>query len=138
MGLGALQDACRQFTKYGATCRCACGAGIACTVVSDVTVIGAISDNVAHGVIAALAYVRGKPELIPDARLEERLLEAVASRGAEDGCAGLVMPWIDGIRTDYHKRLVEHMRDIVTYPQFFLELQRSSYEWVAEHSFQQA
>jgi hypothetical protein len=137
MGLGALQDACRQFTKYGAKCQCACGVGIACTVTSDVTVIGAISDNVAHGVIAALAYVRGEPDLIPDARLEERLLEAVAGKGAEDGCAGLVMPWIDGIRTDYHKRLVEQMRDIVTYPQFFLELQRSSYEWVAEHTFQQ-
>jgi hypothetical protein len=134
LGLGTLQDACRQFAKFGAQCRCPCNRGIACTVKSDVTVIGGISDNVAHGVIAALAYLRGRPDLLPDPRLEERLLEAVASKGAEDGSTGFILPWIDGVRSDYHTRLVDQMRDIITYPHFFLELQQSSYHWVVDHA----
>ncbi len=135
LGLGTVQEACRRFTETGGRCRCACGQGIACTVDSDVTVVGAISDNVAHGVIAALAYLRGNPDLVPDARMEERLIEAVVGKGAQDGVSGLILPWIDGVRTAYHTRLVEQMRDIITYPQFFLRAQRHVYEWAAEHVF---
>ncbi len=132
LGLGSLRHTVEQVTVYGARCECPCQAGMACDVRSDVPVVAGVSEWGAYGVCAALAYLLADPDLLHSAAIEEDILHACAAAGAIDGPTGRPIPWVDGIETSYHTRLVEQLHDLIRSPARLYGLYRSAYERSAE------
>lgn len=123
LGMGALKEKTKTTIFYGENCRCGCGAGIGASFKSDATILGAISDDAAYALMASLAYLLDKPELLHTTQMEEQVLQASCKAGAIDGPSGLSMPWIDYIDVKIHNCQIEIMREMITSPRRFYELQ---------------
>ncbi len=123
LGLGALKEATQKFVFYGSKCRCGCGGGIGAVYSADATIFGAISDDAAYAFLASLAYLLSNLEILQQAEMEIRVLEACSSNGATDGPSGLCVPWIDYLDVKNHICQIELMRDIIKAPMKYYNLQ---------------
>jgi len=123
LGMGGLKEATKKFIFHGEKCQCGCGGGIGAAVSADATLLGAISDDVAYALLAALSHVLAQPELLHSTEMETRVLEAALREGAIDGPAGLCIPSIDYLDLRIHNLQIELMREIVLAPARFLKLQ---------------
>jgi len=83
---------------------------------SDVTVACAVSDWGAYAIAAAICYLKQDPAIFLDGYFYRRILEATVLGGCIDGTATYSIPHIDGVREDYHVRLVEMLADLISYP----------------------
>lgn len=123
LGMGALKETTKKTVFYGEKCRCGCGGGIGASFEADATIFGAISEDAAYALLACMAYLLQKSELLQTTNMEERVLEASCANGAIDGPSGLSVPWIDYLDVKIHNCQIELMREIITSPQRFYELQ---------------
>ena len=73
LGMGALKEATRELIFYGQGCRCGCGGGIGAAFKAEATIVGAISDDATYALLACLAYLLGKPELLHSTEMELRV-----------------------------------------------------------------
>ncbi|NIN53332.1 MAG: DUF4392 domain-containing protein [Nitrososphaeria archaeon] len=122
LGLGAIREAIRKYHAFGSKCleEDCCGEGFTCTVDADVTVITSVSDWGAYGVIACLDMLHRDVNLgdsvLHSGEVEKRMIRACIDSGGIDGPSGNLDYRIDGVKEDYHARLIEMMRDIIDYP----------------------
>ena len=123
LGMGALKEATRELIFYGQGCRCGCGGGIGAAFKAEATIVGAISDDATYALLACLAYLLGKPELLHSTEMELRVLQAACDAGAIDGPTGRRIPWIDNVDAKTHNHMIELMRDIVASPRRFYDIQ---------------
>ena len=86
IGGGNIHDEVKEIViPQGAQCRCGCGGGIAAVTPTTCTIMSACSNKGAYGLMAALAHLLDKPEVLHDADMMRRIMEAVAAAGAVDG-----------------------------------------------------
>jgi hypothetical protein len=81
IGYGVIKDVVREYTTYGAKCRCPCGSGAAVATETDVLFPASVSNWGAYGVAAMLLMMAGKWQLIHNGSMETRLLNAAAEAG---------------------------------------------------------
>lgn len=89
MGFGAIFDRARELVPRGARCGCPCGDGIVTSTRTQYLLPAAVSNYGAYGVVAALAVLHERPDLVPDGHAVVRAIEA----GVREGC-------LDGARVD--------------------------------------
>ncbi len=97
IGSGTIQECVRQVLPYANTCQCPCGSGITSAVKTDIVFPVAVSNWGAYGVSAMIAYLLQKPEILHDAHIEHRMLEANIRTGAFDAHSGRPCMFVDGI-----------------------------------------
>jgi hypothetical protein len=114
-GMGALKDTLLRYIPYAAPgrCSCGCGGGIAARTSADTVVTATVSNWGAYGIIAALAYLTRKPEILHTAEREETALAAAAERGLID-MYGEQIPAVDGLDMVIIKSMVTLMKECVT------------------------
>jgi len=88
IGSGTIEECVRRVIPYADVCQCPCGAGIASVVRTDIVYPAAIANWGAYGITAMIAYLLNKQEILHDAYLEQRMLEADVSAGAFDAHYG--------------------------------------------------
>jgi hypothetical protein len=129
--MGSLRETVERVTFAGLRCSCPCGGGMAAVVKADVPVVAAVSNWGAYGICAALAYLEGRDEILHSAEIEHEMLRACVAGGAIDGPTGRPLPWVDGIETGYHLRLIQQLHDIIGYPARLSPPYKAAYEWTA-------
>ncbi len=128
LGMGAVAEAALSETQYGRMCRCPCGEGHVSGVAANITVVGGTSDWGACGVAAALAFLLDRQDLIPDAHTMRSIVEAEVEAGAIDAATRSQIPQIDGYALDFQVRIVEMLRDAVSYPSRFASMESERFQ----------
>jgi hypothetical protein len=134
VGLGAVRAEVAQLMEFGATCQCPCGKGMASGVSARHTVIGAVSDWGALGIVACLAHLVGNPNLLPDPAMVARIVEQEVDAGAIDAVSRAPLLRIDGYDIPFHQRLVTYLRDLVVLPAAFTRAEPHRYRYGVERS----
>ena len=106
MGMGLIK---RHVEKYIPN-----GKEIIAATSADYLVTATVSDWGVYAVIAALAYLNGKIEIMHDEQMEEAVLRACCLSGMVD-MTGSLLPAIDGFSVDIEKQIVALMRSTVEY-----------------------
>jgi hypothetical protein len=106
LGMGAIADTLRALNPLGSRCACPCESGIACDTPADVTVVGAISDDAAYGILACLAALRGDINILPTPDILQAVLRAAVAAGAVDGLTGKSEYSIDMLGEAIHCALI--------------------------------
>jgi hypothetical protein len=103
------------FGNHGAAVRAVHphGATIASTVSTDELVVAAISNWGCYGLEATLAYLLERPDLLHDAEMGARAMEACAAAGAGDGIYTRPIPYEDGQPGSVHAALITLLRQII-------------------------
>jgi hypothetical protein len=113
IGYGLITEEVGRIQTYGDHCRCACGAGIATVVATDVLVSAAVSNWGAYGVAACMAYLLRNPDLLHDEHSEYRMLDAAVRAGAVDGAYGTQSLSVDGIACRTQQAVITMLHSIV-------------------------
>ena len=106
LGMGVVANTLRTLSPLGSQCACPCGSGIACDTPADVTVVGAISDDAAYGILACLAALRGDISILPTPDILQAVLRAAVAAGAVDGLTGKSEYSIDMLGEAIHCALI--------------------------------
>ncbi len=106
LGMGAVADTLRELNPLGSRCACPCESGIACDTPADITVVGAISDDAAYGILACLAALRGDINILPTPDILQAVLRAAVAAGAVDGLTGKPEYSIDKLGGAIHCALI--------------------------------
>jgi hypothetical protein len=114
IGFGKIRDAVRRHKQYGAECQCPCGQGLATRVATDALVVAGTSNWGAVAVAAAIAAIRGRPELLHSAEVEHRMLQECVRTGAADGSLGRHTVSVDGTPATVQLALLELFRQVIT------------------------
>lgn len=115
LGMGALRECVSEYTPFGGKCQCPCGAGNACTVNADITVVGAVSDDAVYGILGCLSYLLGIPDVLHSADMEERIIRAAVTHGCIDGPSECPKEAIDMIEARIHGYIIEIIRNMLRY-----------------------
>ena len=113
LGYGLIYEAVCGVTEFGRRCQCPCGQGAATVVPADVLVVGATSNWGCYGIVAALAVLLERPELLHDVATEERMLLDCVRAGAADGLYGRQIPFVDGTPAGTQRALIELLHTLV-------------------------
>jgi D-glutamate cyclase len=113
IGMGTIAEQLRPVLRFGQRCRCDCGAGVVPFNPTDGLVAAAVSNWGAYGILAALAALLDKPEVMHTEAMEEDILRACATGGLIDGVSGFVGPSADGLPLRVHRAMVTMLRAVV-------------------------
>lgn len=116
LGMGTLKDQILRYvprTGQG-ECTCGCGAGILAGTHADQVITGTCSDWGSYALIAAMAYLFNKPQILPDRVLyEEVLKEGVRSKLID--MTGSLLPGIDGFCLKLNAAVIELMGECINH-----------------------
>ena len=112
IGMGAVAEAVRRFVRHGDRCACGCGGGIGAVTEVDVLVTAAVSNWGCAAVVACLAARLRRPDLLPSAELERRLLLRGVDAGLINAARGHVDPDVDGIPLAVHLAVAEILGEL--------------------------
>jgi D-glutamate cyclase len=110
IGMGNVHEEVKQYLATGAKCHCGCGAGAAATTKTDVLVVGFISNWGAYGIEAAMALLLGRPELMHDGEIEERVLKQGADAGSAGPPYGFSEMGVDELPARFNIHLVDQLK----------------------------
>ncbi len=113
IGFGVIENAVRQFVPYGNKCSCPCQGGIATCTKTEVLVVASICNWGGYGIEACLSALLRKPELIHDALIERRILEAARAAGCFGDVRGLLEYAVDCVPGEIQVCALEIMRSVV-------------------------
>ena len=99
IGMGAVADAVHEHVPHGPV--------LCAKLATDVLLPAGVSNWGCYAIVAALAVLTGRPELLHTAAMERRLVEAAARAGLVDGNTGKCEPTVDGLSLDVHVGIVE-------------------------------
>jgi hypothetical protein len=133
LGMGLVNDVVKRYVPNGDQCKCGCGGGIGCVVPSEVTVIGATSDNAALGIIGCLSNLLDSPNVIQDDDMQKRMLEAVVRAGAVDGPSGLPSLAVDLLPLNAQTSLLELIRTSITCAEVHTDIRSEYLEYYANY-----
>lgn len=114
IGFGNLYEQARYYVPGAATCQCGCGGGIVTTTRVSICYPVAISNWGAYALMAAMACLHKRPELILQPEEEKAMLERGVEFGLVDGGTGLHRYGLDGIDGDASVACVRLLKEIVT------------------------
>ncbi len=113
IGFGLIEDAARKYVPYGAKCQCPCGAGIITSTATDNLVTAGVSNWGAYGIVACLAALLEKTEILHTGPRERNILV----EGTKAGLVGTVtrkhLFQADSLDVETHEQIVELMRTTV-------------------------
>ncbi len=127
LGLGAVAEAAAVISRYGRTCRCPCGQGTVSAVPADLTVVGGTSDWGAFGVAAALAFLLGRPEVLPAGARVRSVIGAAAAAGAIDAVTRAPIAQVDGYPADLCGQVADMLHQAIINPGRFAEMEPERY-----------
>ncbi len=113
VGMGCIKETIKRVLPTGARCGCPCGAGTHSDIATDLLIVAMVSNWGAYAIEALLAVAKGKPEILHDRALEERVFQAAISGGLIDPAAGLSMDSGDAIDKSVHLAMVDILTFIV-------------------------
>lgn len=113
LGSGTIEEDVRRITPYADVCQCPCGAGLACVVKADIVFPAAISNWGAYGIVAMLALLLKRPEILQDSDTERRMLEACITAGAVDGIIHSPVMSVDSVGHETHEALITMLHSII-------------------------
>lgn len=114
IGMGAIRDTLETYIPYAGkgACRCGCGGGIAVKTSADNIITATVSDWGCYAMIAALAYLKGDPDIMHSPELEKKAMETASSSGMID-MYGWLIPAIDGFGLEINTSIVTLMGEMV-------------------------
>lgn len=117
IGMAAIEDHIRKYVPYAEICGCKAGTGfgILADSAADNIITATVSDWGCNALMAACAFLLGKPELFHDAETQTSAMDAAAASGMLD-MYGEPRPYIDGIGKNINVPLIEMMRALIDYP----------------------
>ena len=114
IGGGNIHDEIKEIViPKGAQCICGCGGGIAAVTPTTCTIMSSCSNKGAYGLMAALAHLTDKPEVLHDADMMQRIIEAVAAAGAVDGITMRTTLTEDGVPALISKCLIHELHWLI-------------------------
>lgn len=114
LGMGAIMEHLKKHIPFMEDngCSCGCGGGSAAVMAADDIITTTISHWGAEALIAATAWLFGKPELIHSKEMETDAIKTASGCGMVD-MYGWLDDCIDGIDMEFHVTLLEMMRQCV-------------------------
>lgn len=113
IGMGLVREELSSFLPQAAACGCPCGGGTATAFASDYLVVASVSNWGAAGIIAALAVLLNRLDVLQEPEREERAIELCANTGAVDGVSLSPEPAVDGIPAIEWNGLMRSLRGVV-------------------------
>lgn len=113
IGGGTIEEAVRKTTPHADVCLCPCGAGVACSVETDIVFPASISNWGAYAVSAMLAFLLKNLSVLQDDETERRMLEACVAAGAVDSAFGKPVLAVDGTELKGQQAIVNLLRVII-------------------------
>ena len=116
LGLGALGEHLSTYIPYAAPgrCSCGCGGGLAAATKAGTVLTATVSNWGADGMIAALAFLLKKPEVLHDGELLSETIRE-ASKSGMVNMDGSLTPAVDGFPVKINVLILELMRECVLY-----------------------
>lgn len=113
MGFGLIEDVVRRYKPYGDVCQCPCGGGLATVTCVNTLVTAAVANWGAYGIVACLAALRQRPDLLHSAATEVRMIDACVQAGAADGITGRREATVDALPAAVHASVVELLHALI-------------------------
>jgi hypothetical protein len=107
IGFGIIEDVVRRYKPYGDVCQCPCGGGLATVTKTRNLVTAAVANWGAYGIVACMAALCHKPDLLHNAATELHMIEACVHAGAADGITGRFETTVDGLPAAIHTSIIE-------------------------------
>lgn len=116
LGMAAISDHIKKYVPYAGSgaCRCGCGGGIAAAVSADHIITATVSDWGCYGLIAAIAFRKGNPDIMHGSEMEEDAVKTASRSGMID-MYGWLIPAIDGFDLKINLLIVDLMRECIAY-----------------------
>ncbi|HSJ29596.1 MAG TPA: glutamate cyclase domain-containing protein [Acidimicrobiia bacterium] len=106
IGMGSIGIELRPLLRFGEDCGCPCGGGVTPENETDVLVPATVSNWGGYAIVAALAILLRRPDLLHTAEAETSMLETSRRTGLIDGASGYVTASADGLDINIHRRIV--------------------------------
>jgi hypothetical protein len=115
IGMGALGAHLGRYIPGAAkgACACGCGGGIAAATASSAAVTATVSDWGCYAMIGALAFILGKPDIMPDGKLVGEVISEASRSGLVD-MKGWLVPAVDGCDSAMNAGIANLMRQTVS------------------------
>lgn len=113
VGMGCIKETLKLVLPTGAQCGCPCESGTHSGISTDLLLVSMVSNWGAYALEAFLAIGKGRPEIMHDRSLEERVFQAAISAGFIDPAAGFSMDSGDAIDKSVHLAIVDILNFIV-------------------------
>jgi len=113
IGFGRIAGDVRRIQPHGDVCQCACGAGMATVVPTDVLVVAAVSNWGAYAIEANLALLLERADLQHTAREAERVIERCLEAGGLEAMYCTQRFFVDGIAGEVSVGIVQLLREMV-------------------------
>lgn len=113
VGMGCIKETVKRVLPTGSKCGCPCGAGTHSDIATDLLLVAMVSNWGAYALEALLAIAKGKPEIMHDRALEDKVFEAATSAGFIDPAAGFGMASGDAIDKSVHLAIIDILNFIV-------------------------
>lgn len=110
IGMGAIGDYVKKHIP--AECQCGCNGSIVAETKADNIITATVSDWGCYSMIAILAYLLEKSDVMHDAKLEKQAMLTAAESGLID-MTGEAIPAIDGLGTEITCTIVNLMKELV-------------------------
>lgn len=104
LGMGKVKDKIIEFVNHGEE--------IAAEVAADNLLLAGVSNWGGHGIAAGLSVLTNK-NLMHDEIVEQKVLEAIVSKGSVDGCTREQVATVDGLTLEKNLDIVKKMNKIV-------------------------
>lgn len=117
IGMAAIEEHIRKYIPYAEEggCKAGTGFGILADTAADNIITATCSDWGCNALMAATAFILGKPELFHSADEQSAAMDAAAGAGMLD-MYGEARPYIDGIGKNINLPMVAMMKAIIEYP----------------------
>ncbi|MCR5150811.1 MAG: DUF4392 domain-containing protein, partial [Clostridiales bacterium] len=117
IGMSAIEDHIRKYIPYAEEggCKAGVGYGILADTAADNIITATVSDWGCNAMMAATAFLLGKPELFHDEATQGAVMDAAAGAGMLD-MYGEARPFIDGFGKNINLPMVSLMKALIEYP----------------------
>lgn len=106
IGMGTIRRELAPVLRFGQDCGCPCGGGVVPSNPTEALVPAAVSNWGAYAIVAALAILLDRRDLLHRPATETALLEACRRSGLIDGASGYTTASADGLDGKLHRRMV--------------------------------
>ena len=117
IGFAMIHDeACEIITPFGKRCNCGCGGGIIGVTATDCLVVGSASNKGCYGIVACLAALTRRPDVLHSKDLQRRMMDAARNYPVYDSLTVRNTFTEDGAPGELTLGLIEQLRWLVEIP----------------------
>ncbi len=117
IGMAAIEEHIRKYVPYAELggCKAGTGYGILADTAADNIITATVSDWGCNALMAATAFLLGKPQLLHSEEEQSAAMDAAAAAGMLD-MYGEARPYIDGIGKSINLPMISMMKALIEYP----------------------